>query len=171
MSHGGYQRARDLLSQRFGDKYAISSAWVNKVTSDSQKVTVESLQQFADELLSFRETLNAIDCLSEINLRVLVQIATRLPIYLQHRWKREASKLRERAINPSIDDLVRFIQSAASDPVFGDLGVSHKPKPVNQVNRKTFHGATEAETRDPGNAQKERQCPACQSGGCQSLFK
>ena len=119
-----------MLHQRFGDKYAISTSWVNRVTS-GHKITSDSLQDFADELLGFRETLTAIDCLSEINQRVLMQVAEKLPVYLQHRWKREASKLRDMTANPSINDLVNFIQSAArevTDPVYGGLGLSNKAK-------------------------------------------
>ena len=82
MEKGGYKRARQLLHERFGDR-------INRVTSGA-KVTTDSLQDFADELLSFRETLYAMDCLEEINQPVLVQIAEKLPVYLQHRWKRQA---------------------------------------------------------------------------------
>ncbi len=134
MDTNGYARARYLLHQRFGDTYAISNSWVNRVTS-GDKITSESLQDFADELLSFRETLSATDCLSEISQRDLVQVVARLPVYLQHRWRHQASKLRGMAVNPGIDDLVRYIQSAArevSDPVYGGLGNSNKARRADQ---------------------------------------
>lgn len=130
MDRDGYVRARHLLQERFGDTYAISASWVNRVTSGA-RITNDSLQDFADELLSFRETLYATDCLSEINQRVLVQVVERLQVYLQHRWKHQATKIRVNAGNPGIDDLVRFVQSAArevNDPVYGTLGVSNKSK-------------------------------------------
>ena len=173
MNQGGYMRARELLHERFGDKYAISTSWVNRITSRA-KVTNESLQEFADELLSFRETLCAVGCLSEVNQQVLVQVAERLPVYLQHRWKRQAVKIRERAANPGIDDLVQFTQSAArevNDPTFGDLGAPHKTKYTNQPHATTkrgFHGAT---TTGSGSTQNVRMCVACHSSECQSLFR
>ena len=38
-------RVRLLLQEPFGNKYAISSAWVNKVTSGA-KITNETQQEF-----------------------------------------------------------------------------------------------------------------------------
>ena len=92
MQQGGYQRARDLLHERFGDRYAISTSWINRVTSGA-RTTNSTLQEFAGELVNFRETLHAIGCLPEVNQRALVQVAERLQTYIQHRWKRQVSKL------------------------------------------------------------------------------
>ena len=139
------------------------------------RITNGTLQEFADELVSFRETLHAIGCLPEVNQRALVHVAERLPMYIQHRWKRQVSKLRERSASPGIDHLVQFIQSAArevNDPVFGDFGVSNTPKPASQSQRKGFYGATvAAEDSNTGRSQDGKRCPACHSSGCQSLFK
>ena len=58
-----------------------------------------------------------------------MQIAEKLPMYLQHRWKRQAVKMRENLVNPGVDELVQFVQSAArevSDPIYRGLGVGSK---------------------------------------------
>ena len=126
MECGRYQRAKELLHERFGDAYAISTAWLNKITG-GPKVNNESLQEFADELLHSRETLNAIGCLSEVNQRVLVQVVERLPTYLQHRRRYQVSKLRKQQEGSMYPFRTSwsFVQMAArevNDPVFGSLG-------------------------------------------------
>ena len=65
-----YARGRLLLRQRFDNEYAVTASWVNRVTAGA-RITSQPLQDFADEVLSFRETLSTIGCLLEINQRVL----------------------------------------------------------------------------------------------------
>ncbi len=145
MTHGGYQRARELLQERFGDTYSITTAYINRATSTT-KVTTDMLQDFADEMLTLRETLLAMGCLSEINQRVLVEIAGRLPTYLQRHWKRQAIQLRETARSPSLGGFVDFVQLAAkeiNDPVFGELGTSRsKQQRQSSCTQKGFNCAT-----------------------------
>ena len=45
MKTGGYQRAIQLLHDRFGDKYDISASWIGRVTS-GPKVSNDLLQEF-----------------------------------------------------------------------------------------------------------------------------
>ena len=186
MPQGGYQRARRLLEERFGDRYSITAAWIDRATS-GPRITADTLQDFADVLLSFQQTLSAIECLGEVNQRVLLQIAERLPAYIQHRWKREVIKLRENGRVPGVDNLVRFISGAAkegTDPVFGQLG-STRPKPQGTSrDQKGFHGATAATlnskkevtgpTAERGDTAsthtKPQRCRAC-DGECTSLFR
>ena len=84
MRSGGYARAKELLHERFGNEYLISSAWVNKVVSGS-RLRSEALQDFADELRCFKETLSASGSLFEVNQQVLLQIMERLPTFVKHR--------------------------------------------------------------------------------------
>ena len=174
MECGRYQRAKELLHEWFGDAYAISTAWLNKITG-GPKVNNESLQEIADELLRSRETLNAIGCLSEVKKRVLVQVAERLPTYLQHRWRHQVSKLRETkgGQHVSLQDFVEFVQMAArevNDPVFGSLGpdpnkamgMGQPPREGQSAQKRDFHGATAVS--------QFQKCVACHSDGCGSLF-
>ena len=177
MKTGSYQRAVQLLRDRFGDKYAISASWIGRVTS-RPKVSNDLLQEFADEMLSFKETLQAIDALSDVNQRSMVSVVERLPIYLQHRWKRQAAQLREKAQNPTIHHLVEFAQSVAreaTDPVYGSLGTSNKA----QQPRKGFQGATLVSRSQNSSSQnassqvqsgQSRRCPVCNAADCQLLF-
>ena len=173
MECGGYQRAKELLHEQFGDAYAISTACLNKITG-GPKVNNESLQEFADKLLRSRKTLNAIGCLSEVNQRVLVQLAERLPTYLQHRLRHQVSKLGETkgGQHVSFQDFVKFVQMAArevNDPVFGSLGADpNKAKEMGQpprggqpAQKRGLHGAT---------AVSQFQKVACHCDGRGSLF-
>ena len=54
--------------ERFEDKFAFSNSWINQVTKAPKiNSTGEAIHEFAEELLTYRETLHAIDCLGEIN--------------------------------------------------------------------------------------------------------
>ena len=165
METGGYRRAKDLLKEKFGDRYAISSSRIGRITS-VPRVTSDTLEGFADDLLGFRETMHALECLSEITQQVLVKFAEKLPTYLQHRWKRLASKLSEGGVRPGSDDLVSFTQSAAKElnnPVYGSLGSStiKQADHTTQKRGSQFHGVTTATVP---------RCPACRFTGCSSLF-
>ena len=123
--------------------------------------------------MSFRETLSAIGCLFEINQRLLVQVVERLPTYLQHRWKSQASKLHDMAANPSIHDLVQFVQSAVrevSDPVHGSLGISSRAKkadPPQAVKKKRVSMVPQLHK----HSRNRKRCVACDSPDSPSLFK
>ena len=145
---------------------------MNRITS-GQKVNNEYLQEFSDDLQSFRETMHALDCLSEVNQQVLVKIVERLPVYVQHRWRRQAAQLRERDIRPGLDDLVSFVRSTArevADPVYGSLGTFSKmgssSKPASQPPaRKGFQGVTAGKQTADGETRPRpcKPCVACQS--------
>ena len=57
----GYNKARSLLEQRFGNEYVIAEAWISKITQGPpiKKFSGEALQDFADEVRSCAETLRA----------------------------------------------------------------------------------------------------------------
>jgi len=118
--------ARQLLNERSGNDYLIAECWVQKLVDGpvlrAQDKT--SLQELADDVRACKETLEAIGMLSEIDTRTrMVKIVSRLPLYLQSKWRHLAVKqLESSARYPDIKKLVEFIESAApelNDPVFG----------------------------------------------------
>ena len=124
----GYRRARELLKQRFGDDYAISQAWVKKVTEGSVIGSKEivKLQEFSDSLNSCVDTLSAMGYIAEVSTqRVIVSIVARLPNYLRTRWVREVQKHRSKGVSSlNIHDLANFVTCAAqeaNDPVYSAL--------------------------------------------------
>jgi len=136
----GFERAKGLLKERFGNNYVISEAWVNKVAKGKMisPHDKEALREFADDLVNCEITLTAMNCLQEVNSqRVLVEVVNRLPTYLKHRWIRRVREVRtnqERETN--MRDLVSFVTGAAeeaSDPVYSKL-TSGKEKPHGEKN-------------------------------------
>ena len=129
----GYAKARQILRERFGNEYAIAEAWITKIAKRPNIKPNDgySLQELADELLTCRETLAAMDKLSELNnQRSLVQIVEKLPSYLQDRWLTEVYRIKTKGSRtPNVEDLVEFVCLAAAqanDAVFGKLKRSDK---------------------------------------------
>ena len=124
----GFRKAKELLKNRFGNNFLVSEAWVKKVTQGpplkpSDRV---GLQCLADDLCNCYHTLKAMNFMTEIsNQSTLVKIMTRLPPYLQNRWRREAGVIRRRTgNNPTIEDAMTFVREAAeesNDPIYGAL--------------------------------------------------
>ena len=125
----GYKKARYLLKQRFGNDFVISKACISKITEGPpvKPNDGEALQDFADDVRGCMETLRAMNKLKEVDSQDrMVKILTRLPMYLQTQWRKEAYKARERfGEYPNFDEFLRFLEMAAgeaNDPVFGNVG-------------------------------------------------
>ena len=107
----GYQRARELLVERFGSKYKIGEAWIKRITTGPicHANDRKGLQKFADELKISMETLRALDLLQEISSqRELLKVAERLPYYLKGRWLKLVRDIRQQERSPDISDMARF---------------------------------------------------------------
>ena len=124
----GYTQARALLKRRFGNDYTICEAWIDKVTVGQGLKTADrqGLQSLSDDLSNCRDTLSAMGCLAEVNNhKTLVKVISRLPVYLQHRWRKEVCAIRRQSGgNPRFEDVVRFVKDAAeeaNDPVYGNI--------------------------------------------------
>ena len=51
MSEGGYERAGELLMEKFGDKFAISTSWIYQLTTEPKiSYTGEAIQEYASGL-------------------------------------------------------------------------------------------------------------------------
>ncbi|XP_064622573.1 uncharacterized protein LOC135484816 [Lineus longissimus] len=124
----GYARARELLKERFGDEYTIAKAWVKKIVEGPPVKTNsgEALQEFTDDVRGCYETLKAMNKLAEVNSQDrMADISTRLPLYIQSRWRKEAhrSKLRTKSY-PDFKAFVTFLEMVSgeeNDPVFGKI--------------------------------------------------
>ena len=117
----GYERARQLLENRFGDPYFITNEWIKRICNN-KRVTNENLQDFADEVRTFAGTMKAVGSEGEVNQGVLVKIIDRLPMYLQNRWQRVVIKIRDRRERPQLNDLLLMVEDSdreVNDPVYG----------------------------------------------------
>ena len=179
----GYERAKKLLKERFGDDYVISEAWVSKITSgpDVKGNNSDSLQAFTDDVRGCVETLRSMDRLQEVDTRSrLVQLMQRLPENLQSRWRKKAVASRDATGKyPDIELFLEFLDGVTretNDPVFG---IQVRPKvndsrPNNKQQQRSRQGrslATEAQVpvveskpADTGTDNEQREvtiCPSC----------
>jgi hypothetical protein len=123
---GGYKRARELLKERFGNRFIICQAWLNKVTEGTVIKSHEAnrLLHLSDNLKGCIYTLTAMDMLYEINNHSsILKVVARLPHFIQLRWRREAADLHvNKNRMPKMEDLSKFLSFAATeanDPVYG----------------------------------------------------
>ncbi|KAK3750705.1 hypothetical protein QZH41_005748 [Actinostola sp. cb2023] len=134
-----YQKAKEMLSKRFGDPFAIATAYRQKLESwpKIQNSDVKGLRKFTDFLAHCEKAMDGIS-----SLRVLDddqenrKMAAKLPKWITNRWAREVYQYKEEiGMFPSFKKFVKFLikeSDIANDPVFSaqnqELPLSNKPK-------------------------------------------
>ncbi|KAK0135606.1 Proteoglycan 4 [Merluccius polli] len=110
----GYERAKYLLEQHFGDEYKISAAYMEKVLSWSLVKTedIKSLQAYS---LFLRECCNAMEnvqYMDELNVPANMKtIISKLPFKLREHWRGSACAIMERQHRrPNFTDIVAFVE-------------------------------------------------------------
>lgn len=81
----GYERARVLLKERFGNEFVIAEKWVNKV-ADGPAIGVRDrvgLQDLADDMRNCVENLMAMGHLSEVNTQSAVENSRKVTFLLE----------------------------------------------------------------------------------------
>lgn len=124
----GYERAKYLLEQHYGDEHKISAAYMEKVLSWSvvKKEDIKSLQAYS---LFRRECCNAMESvqyLDELNMPANMKtIISKLPFKLREHWRASACAITEtQHRRPRYTDIVAFVErqlKIISDPIFGDI--------------------------------------------------
>jgi len=138
-SDDAYQKAKEMLSKRFGDPFAIASAYRQKLESwpKIQNSDAKGLRKFTDFLAHCEKAMDGIS-----SLRVLDddqenrKMAAKLPKWITNRWAREVYQYKEDSgMFPSFKKFVKFLikeSDIANDPVFSaqnqELPLSKKPK-------------------------------------------
>ena len=122
----GYVQARNLLTKEYGDPYKLSMEYINKihdwpVVKAEDNVGIKKLSLFLIKCKHAMQSLCYLDVLS--HPPTMLSIVQKLPVYLQNKWRDQASKLRrvqQKIVN--YEDLVEFVETAAdtaNDPVYG----------------------------------------------------
>ncbi|XP_072171548.1 uncharacterized protein [Diadema setosum] len=169
--HHGYQRARELLEERFGSRHKIADAWMKQVTGGPpfHASDKKGLQKFSDQLKTCVETLNALSLTREMSSqRELLKVVDRLPFYLKGRWLKVVQDIRHKGGCPDITDVVKFVSAAAeevNDPVFGEITVQSKsdaakPNFKKQQNNKSSY-STVATGKATSMTQQPKKCIKC----------
>lgn len=129
----GYQQAREVLHNRFGNMHLVTEKIIRRLRSGKQVRGPEELRQLSDELSCSYMTLSQMKNLQEMESQsFIVDIVTRLQPYLQIAWKKKALEFKNVTDQyPKFVEFVNFVKHEAdnaNDPVYGKLG--QKPKPV-----------------------------------------
>ena len=85
----GYQEARRLLKERYGQSYMIAAAHVKRLV-DSPAITADdrsALQQFSIQLTSCVNTLREIGYISKLDNHDNLKIIDRLPYTPRLKWR------------------------------------------------------------------------------------
>ena len=127
-----YQRARNVLKERFGNPYNIYEAYRENLRAWPVCSTANELQEFSDFLLMTQETMKTVKYLKEFdNFSAIRELAGRLPSYYTNKWREHAKKIDHKQGEYTFHDFVNYTQEAASDathPVFSHeaLAVTRK---------------------------------------------
>ncbi|RXN20822.1 hypothetical protein ROHU_014184 [Labeo rohita] len=180
-SSQGYAEAMAILKRRFGNPYAISQAWVDKVLNYKDIKDNKQLQSFADILCSCRDTLKAMKCEDELNGgRTLLQIVEKLPEDIKKRWLTVNYEIVKSGRLPKLDDVVSLVESEAAkraDPIFGNLlssisrnsPASSKLSTKSSLDKKRQTFATESTAKESTTSSASKpafrfKCPKCAEG-------
>ena len=95
----GYSKAKKVLEERFGEKYVVSNAWIEKL-SQGPSINLngrEALLDLADDLESCELTLTVAGRLNQINNEdKMLKILRRVPLYLRSRWQKKGARNQSR---------------------------------------------------------------------------
>jgi len=182
-----YTRARKMLKERFGNPYRIYEEYRKKLFGWPTCKSGKDLQELSDFLAMTQETMKTVGYLRELNsLTFIRQLATRLPAYYCNKWRVSAKKIEDEMGEYTFNDLVEFIQNAASDaihPVFSleSLSATRKELETGKERNSYFAGrntprheakrsqgstfttsvsSRNTTTQSPNNTQV-RKCPIC----------
>ena len=156
---------KQLLSDRFGGAYRVSTKWLAKVSEGNQirPVDGEALQELADDLESCEITLKATGRMSQLNNEDrLVKLVQRCPAYVKSRWQARVQDIRMRERDPNIEDLRKLIRLAAkekTDPVFGGImDAGNRDSSGKQRTSRRLEsskgGVFSVSTTEPGSSEK-----------------
>ena len=88
----GYSKAKKLLEERFGERYVVSNAWIEKL-SEGPPISLndrEALLDLADDLESCEITLAVAGRFNQINSEdKMIKILRRVPPYIRSRCRRK----------------------------------------------------------------------------------
>ena len=169
----GYERAKDLLRQRYGNSHRIAEAFLKRAENwpEIKKEDAKDLNKFAQFLIECKNLMDSAESLHELNhTKSLQMLVSKLPYNLRSSWRTIAYVLEEeRARAVTFADLVGFVDRQAriaSNPTFGTLAVDSRQKDQGRNQRSqpsrrhAFATNAKDQTRDKTNNTKS--CTYCE---------
>lgn len=184
-SNDSYEKAKRLLTQRFGDPHRVSNAYKVRLRNWPQITEGDSngLQAFSDFLGQCEEAMKSVEFLNDLNsTEVLKQVSSKLPSYSGVKWCRNAFETKKKSGRVvTFHDLVKFVESEAdlaTDPVFSpdvlkaERGKVHNKYKPGTNRRRPTNSSSFAITADPSKDKKgpklgnkipsqSKTCPMC----------
>ncbi|XP_028407167.1 uncharacterized protein LOC114529553 [Dendronephthya gigantea] len=166
----GYNEARRLLKERYGQSFRIAAAHIGKLT-EGPPIKAEDgngLLQFSIQLTSCTNTLKEIGSLTKLdhpeNLR---KIINRLPFGMRLKWRDVVDGIvAKQGRDVTINDVTEFVTvkaRAATHPVFGKIvnenkGRQEETKGKRTHDRRANGFATQGDHKAGGKDQDGRTC-------------
>ncbi len=173
----GYQEAKEAINKIYGNKFKLTSAYLQKVQDYPHIKAGNSmaLNNLALFLLECKNALEGLGCLSELNHTTNIKtIVNKLPFKMKERWRSITTDIQETR-SVTFDDLVSFVTKQSritNNPVYGDIGEgqgARSPTKPRQGHIRSL--ATEAKPADT-SPQKCLYCdhPSHKLEDCRKLF-
>ena len=120
----GYDEARRILGERFGNSYVITAALLDKLKQQKDVRTPSALRTLADKLNGAKIVLKSLNMYSELdNQHHIKEIGSRLSSSLWSAWRDRVFSIKKKHTRyPTFDEFVEFVTDKAdeaNDPVYG----------------------------------------------------
>lgn len=162
----GYEEARRLLQQHYGDELRIATAYMKKALQWPQIKTEDrkALHSYALFLTGCRNTMSNVEYMAEMdNPSNMKTVISKLPFKLKERWRNQAYEIHtsqgRRAKFSDIVDFINWQAEVINDPLFGDiLDLTIEEKGKTKVNIKRSNPKSSfATTVSPAGGQSGAQ--------------
>ncbi|XP_071944927.1 uncharacterized protein [Antedon mediterranea] len=137
----GYKEARKAMGKRFGNKYKMTEAYMEKAQSidEIRSEDASALSNFSLFLLECRNAMEDLNYLSELNHTKNIQmLVAKLPYRLRGRTTTDYIQ-EEKMRTVTFDDFVEFVEKQsriANNPVYGSLNSERASKPQREKTQK-----------------------------------
>ena len=178
---GGLAKALQVLQDRFGQPFKIVRACVDTLVKGPVIAPQDKkgLQRYADKAQVMYDTLEAMNCLGEMNTDNLEKMILRLPKWAQAKFREHLKKLEHQGrIMPTFKDVVNFLNDradVANHPFFSSSSTERKPTNSKRPNTNdqtspfkfttlTTEGAKKDSEDSNPEVSKDRKtgnCPMC----------
>ena len=161
----GYDEARRIIRERFGNPYIITTALIDKLKQQKEVRTPSALRTLADELNSAKIVLKSLNMYSELdNQHHIKEVGARLSSHLWYAWRDRVFNIkRKNKRYTTFDEFVEFVTEKAdeaNDPVYGQksssASFSEKSRPSPNPKRATALNNVESSDF------KRKACDVCQ---------
>jgi len=161
-SSDSYDRAREILHDRFGDSFLTTQVLLTSLTQGKRVVGAHGLRQLSDELTEVMCVLGAdIKSTEADSQSFFLGVLARCQGFVKHQWCKYALDVRKRdGRYPCFKEFVNFMKGVAdraSDPVYGMLQ-------DNQVLVKTNVVQTASSSGQVVAPRGRRACAMCAGG-------